>query len=569
MNNFNFIDDDENSIPVLNSNLQIKELETLVYDDVFSNEKNNNNFLDVIEENFNENKKLKITKSNNKYIEKNLNKFKPKYKQKKISSHTNEIINRLSKPKKFNININEKFNTENNKNYPQLNTEKNKKNLNPRILELYEENKKLIEKKEMKKEEQEKAELRKYSYTPKINKRSQKIFNNNNEPLYKRYKQVMNEHNKNLELLKLDYEEKNSFSPNINKSFNSNHNLYNKSVYERLYETSNEKLTRNNFNENENFYSFQPNLYSQLHHEIIPHSNINNFLSRQNEYNKIQLQKIEKIKQKVIDEEKEKFTFKPFLSNEMSDYSIKINALREDENFENKIKRISSLDYISNKAKKIVDEEKKKFPFNPKINNYNNIVPKVYNEEKKLKKSFSSDKIKINKTKKYVNHKFDDVVSFYKNDESLMKRINEQKNKKIEEFEKKKNQNKNEELKECTFKPNLNKNFFNDNNNNEIFSSKDYENSLMTFLLRMKKKDNNNFSLNNNNSYAMNKKIQMQRMNHKNNNNNDKNNNNNNFYYNFYNKKMNINKVNVLNKQKQIDKENLKIIHNMLINMNY
>ena len=50
MNNFNFIDDDENSIPVLNSNLQIKELETLVYDDVFSNEKNNNNFLDVIEQ---------------------------------------------------------------------------------------------------------------------------------------------------------------------------------------------------------------------------------------------------------------------------------------------------------------------------------------------------------------------------------------------------------------------------------------------------------------------------------------------------------------------------------------
>ena len=51
--NNNIIDDDDNSIPVLNNNLQIKELETLVYEDIFNNNKinynnNNDNLLNII-----------------------------------------------------------------------------------------------------------------------------------------------------------------------------------------------------------------------------------------------------------------------------------------------------------------------------------------------------------------------------------------------------------------------------------------------------------------------------------------------------------------------------------------
>jgi hypothetical protein len=158
------------------------------------------------------------------------------------------------------------------------------------------------------------------------------------------------------------------------------------------------------------------------------------------------------------------------------------------------------------KLKQNLDSYYNNFSFSPEINyNYNgnyilknsiNLCNKSFSNypKKILNKSLSSDKLMINK-KKYINHKYDYVVSKYFFDNDLIKRIDDNRNKKI--IDNLKRENKEKDLLLMTYQniikngqnyhmnnnnlKNNNLNNINESNNEDLISDSEEEGKRNVF----------------------------------------------------------------------------------------
>ena len=481
----------------------INLLDTLDEDDLYK-ENNESQSQNILKENFFREKLYNMHSASNLRINNNepikkrsSSKPKPKINKRNNNSNLNSHYDRSDTNNNV-IDINDLIvqNKENNNEKEKENKNK-KKEINPRIQRLYEDHNKKLEKQKKLKTQYDNDEMNKYSYAPKINKKSRKIVTSNpklNKPIQKRTNEIIQETNEKINQLK-NHINPNSFNPKINYSF-SNNLKKEENVYERLYEPKkgiqNEiekfiksekdiKQRKKNITNDEKECSFHPKTYSNINNNS--QFNINKFIEKQNEYLFQSHSKMYNLKKKIEKSEKEKNTFNPNTSfTSTSNAAIKIDIKRQGESLLEKIDRMT-YEYAENKEKlkKNLDSYYNNFSFSPEINyNYNNnyllknstnynFINQSFSgiKKKTLKKSMSSDKLII--PKKYINHKYDHIVSKYILDDDLIKRIDENRNKKYIENLKRKEERELKELKECTFAPKINTNF-NINNINEINS---------------------------------------------------------------------------------------------------
>ena len=454
---------------------------------------------------------------------------KPKPNKSNIISNNNNIIDAkdiLNKKKEI-IESEKKEETEN-----ENKIHNSKKDINPRIQRLYEDYNKKIEKQKKLKSQYDNEEINKYTYTPQINKKSRQIVISNpklNIPIQKRTNEIIQETNEKISNMKNNISTNPTFNPKINNNSNNNKTNNEENVFDRLYETKNgiqteiekfieaEKNIKNRkktLTKEEKECSFHPQTYSNINDNS--EFDINKFIERQNEYLFQSHSKLYNLKKKIEKSEKEKLTFNPDTSiTSTSNAAIKIDVQRQGESLLQKLDRMI-YEYQENKEKlkQNLDSYYNNFSFSPEINyNYNgnyilknsiNLCNKSFSNypKKILNKSLSSDKLMINK-KKYINHKYDYVVSKYFFDNDLIKRIDDSRNKKIIDNLKKKEEKEMEELKECTFVPKINNNFdFNNIIEKNNYSPRKGENSY-TQLQKKKilyesiNNMNNNYNYNN------------------------------------------------------------------------
>ena len=473
-------------------------------------------------------KNLRIN-TNEKIKKKSSSKPKPKINKSNIISNNNNIIDAkdiLNKKKEI-IESEKKEETEN-----ENKIHNSKKDINPRIQRLYEDYNKKIEKQKKLKSQYDNEEINKYTYTPQINKKSRQIVISNpklNIPIQKRTNEIIQETNEKISNMKNNISTNPTFNPKINNNSNINKTNNEENVFDRLYETKNgiqteiekfieaEKNIKNRkktLTKEEKECSFHPQTYSNINDNS--EFDINKFIERQNEYLFQSHSKLYNLKKKIEKSEKEKLTFNPDTSiTSTSNAAIKIDVQRQGESLLQKLDRMI-YEYQENKEKlkQNLDSYYNNFSFSPEINyNYNgnyilknsiNLCNKSFSNypKKILNKSLSSDKLMINK-KKYINHKYDYVVSKYFFDNDLIKRIDDNRNKKIIDNLKKKEEKEMEELKECTFVPKINNNFdFNNIIEKNNYSPRKGENSY-TQLQKKKilyesiNNMNNNYNYNN------------------------------------------------------------------------
>ena len=429
-------------------------------------------------------KNLRIN-TNEKIKKKSSSKPKPKINNSHFISNNNNIIDAkdiLNKKKE--IIENEKKEEIDNENKTNI----SKNEINPRIQRLYEDYNKRIERQKKLKTQYDNEEINKYPYTPQINKKSRQIVTSNpklNIPIQKRTNDIIQETNEKISNMKNNISTNPTFNPKINNNTNNNKTNNEESVFDRLYESKNgiqteiekfieaEKNIKNRkrtLTKEEKECSFHPQTYSNMNDNS--QFDLNQFIERQNEYLFQSHSKMYNLKKKLEKAEKEKLTFNPDTSyTSTSNAAIKIDVQRQGESLLQKLDRMT-YEYVENKEKlkQNLDSYYNNFSFTPEINyNYNgnyilknsiNLCNKSFSHypKKVLNKSLSSDKIIVNK-KKYVNHKYDYVVSKYFFDNDLIKRIDDSRNKKIIDNLKKREEKEMEELKECTFAPKINKNF--------------------------------------------------------------------------------------------------------------
>ena len=472
-------------------------------------------------------KNLRIN-TNEKIKKKSSSKPKPKINNSHFISNNNNIIDAkdiLNKKKE--IIDNEKTEEIDNENKTNI----SKKEINPRIQRLYEDYNKRIEKQKKLKTQYDNEEVNKYPYTPHINKKSRQIVTSNpklNIPIQKRTNEIIQETNEKISNMKNNISTNPTFNPKINNNSNINKTNNEENVFDRLYESKNgvqteiekfieaEKKLKNRkrtLTKEEKECSFHPQTYSNINDNS--QFDLNKFIERQNEYLFQSHSKLYNLKKKIEKSEKEKLTFNPDTSyTSTSNAAIKIDVQRQGESLLQKLDRMI-YEYQENKEKlkQNLDSYYNNFSFSPEINyNYNgnyilrnsiNLCNKSFSNypKKVLNKSLSSDKIIVNQ-KKYVNHKYDYVVSKYFFDNDLIKRIDDNRNKKIINNLKKKEEKEMEELKECTFTPQINKSFdFNnivEKNNN--YSQIKGENSYTQLQMKKISYESNN-NMNNNYSY--------------------------------------------------------------------
>ena len=429
-------------------------------------------------------KNLRIN-TNEKIKKKSSSKPKPKINNSHFISNNNNIIDAkdiLNKKKEI-IESEKKEETEN-----ENKIHNSKKEINPRIQRLYEDYNKRIERQKKLKTQYDNEEINKYPYTPQINKKSRQIVTSNpklNIPIQKRTNDIIQETNEKISNMKNNISTNPTFNPKINNNSNINKTNNEENVFDRLYESKNgvqteiekfieaEKKLKNRkrtLTKEEKECSFHPQTYSNINDNS--QFDLNKFIERQNEYLFQSHSKMYNLKKKLEKSEKEKLTFNPDTSiTSTSNAAIKIDVQRQGESLLQKLDRMT-YEYIENKEKlkQNLDSYYNNFSFSPEINyNYNgnyilrnsiNLCNKSFSNypKKVLNKSLSSDKIIVNQ-KKYVNHKYDYVVSRYFFDNDLIKRIDDNRNKKIIDNLKKKEEKEMEELKECTFTPQINKSF--------------------------------------------------------------------------------------------------------------
>jgi hypothetical protein len=172
--------------------------------------------------------------------------------------------------------------------------------------------------------------------------------------------------------------------------------------------------------------------------------NIDDFLERQKIYNELRKDRLERKMSKSI--ENNQYTFKPKI-NLTSDFLVKLDPNRINENSFDKFERMSNFNYEKNLKKKIKMEESYygQFEFKPKINEVSKYIGKEnnLNDLSNNKKDYTSGKSKDFKSSKFkeINNinmkectfnpkinrnKFENIQSNYKLDNNISNRINKE-----------------------------------------------------------------------------------------------------------------------------------------------
>ena len=353
--------------------------------------------------------------------------------------------------------------------------------------------------------------------------------NNNNLPNKQKdniyyYSNDFKKNNQNISYFKNSKKEQSNISKNSTNSYIKQIETNNLDVYNRLYNKSFYNKKKNNINNNEeNNCTFNPQLLSNLKSKK-NNDCLENFIQRQERFNKYINQKKINLKKDIIKNESKKYTFTPNTScTSGSKYSIKLEAERQDESKLDKANRMvyDSMKKIEDKNNHLFLMYNTQYSFIPSINKNKNINYKsssnnknnINNSKTKEKKENSIKKEEnknIKKIKnKYVNHQYDNIKSNYKNDKELMNRINEENNKRIKRINNMRKEQENEYLERYRFKPDLIKennsyyiNFLNHNNEN-IYCNNNL-NREMTYVDFYNKKKYFKNKLNRSQSYSRN-----------------------------------------------------------------
>ena len=321
-----------------------------------------------------------------------------------------------------------------------------------------------------------------------------------------------------------------------NHNDNTNNNL---DVYNRLYNKSYYSKKKNNINTNtneENNCTFNPQLLSNFKNK----KNIDcldNFIKRQEQFNKYIKQKKINLKKDINKIESKKYTFTPNTScTSGSKYSIKLEAQRLEESNLDKANRLvyDSIKKMKEKNDNLFLMYNTQYSFIPtinkskKINNKrnksndnNNIKYNIIKKDINRKREMSAKEEKRN-IKKYVNHQYDNIRSNYKNDKELMNRINEENKKRIKRIDNMRKEQENEDFERCTFKPDIQKNnnyyinklnnikynYFDNQDSNREMSYVDYYNKKKYYKNRLNRSQSSqNYNRNNNNNWYINSNI--------------------------------------------------------------
>ena len=245
--------------------------------------------------------------------------------------------------------------------------------------------------------------------------------------------------------------EKNLHTPeiNINSKKIVQHNL-NKSVvdlttHERLYKEGVKKLRERqdeNFNDLDEC-TFSPQLcYSTTQ----PGGNIDDFLERQKIYDEIKKDRLDRKMSKSI--ENKLYTFKPKI-NITSEFLVKTDTNRINENQHEKYDRLSTQNYERILKKKIELEENyySQYNYKPKINEVSKYLGREnsVNELANRKPSGKSKDYRSNIVKEQIQectfnpktnrNKFENIKSNYKNDDNILYRINDELKSKTEKVD--------------------------------------------------------------------------------------------------------------------------------------
>ena len=299
----------------------------------------------------------------------------------KINNHQ-KYLELLSKPKKIN------------KSEEEMKTPIKKNNFikNKDLFHLYEDYKKIEDKKDKMKEEYLEQKMKDCSFSPTINKLSKNVFQEKYNKFYKNPKKYFNKCS-NLQITDSNICSNKNFKRISNKK-NSN----SLDVYSRLYKT------RNTYDNNRiNYYDsdeincyFQPITNSNKKKE---NNNIcfKSFMKRQKLFNNYLIQKKLAMKNNINEIQNKKCTFTPNTScTSNSIYSIKLDAQRIDETYLDKINRIIKKDISNNNCYTNI-------ACNNSINNYINYKNNL--NYKKLKRNQSANFLNKSKSKDKRSHK--------------------------------------------------------------------------------------------------------------------------------------------------------------------
>ena len=325
--------------------------------------------------------------------------------------------------------------------------------------------------------------------------------------------------NNDIKLNNFSYFNKNSkkeYNNNSKYSFNSNNNNNNFDVYNRLYNKSyyKKKNNENIISTEDNNCTFNPNLLSKLKEKKNNNEEINDFIERQEKFNKYVKQKKNNLKQDIYKNESKKCTFTPNTScTSGSKYSIKLEAQRQDESRLDKTNRMvyDQIKKMEEKNNNLYLMYNNQFSFIPMINKNINIKKyknvRLSNVSKNKKREINSYKKEndIKANTKYINHQYDNIKSNYKNDGELMSRIKEENKRRRKRIDNMRKDQENTQIERYTFKPDINKNDLTYMNNfnfnlNSYFYNKSFENEK-SYINNYRKKRNFTNKLNRSHSY--------------------------------------------------------------------
>jgi hypothetical protein len=266
---------------------------------------------------------------------------------------------------------------------------------------------------------------------------------------------------------------KSSKKDNNNNRINYQLNTYNEQniqnnnnldVYNRLYNKNYYKKKKNNIiSSKEEDCTFNPKLLSKFNEKI----EINNFILRQEKFNKYIKQKKINLKKDMNENESKKCTFTPNTScTSNSKYSIKLEAQRQDESRLDKTNRMvyDQIKKMEAKNNNLFLMYNNQFSFIPMINKNINIKkiknPVIKHIPKNIKRNINTDKNEndIKRNQKYINHQYDNIKSNYKNDKELMTRIKEENKRRKKRIDNMRKERESSQFEGYTFKPDINKN---------------------------------------------------------------------------------------------------------------
>ena len=391
-NNNKILDNDKNC---LTDNYQLN-INEIFYN---NNHINKNSNIQNYEENLNKIIKEENTNNNENYLDfdsfmKEKKKeylikrsFKvPKYfsankaKNNKIKTQVKKMSNIIVKHK-INKN-NETIKKEEKKKYSKERIEQNKQRLN----KLYNDYKKILNERENKKKELSKEEIKDFSFSPKLNKKSKQITENNKKftiPIFLRYK----EDNSRNDILIKKYELNFTHIPSINKTYNIN--IYHSNIKQKnnIKERNDKnKKLKNHFFINQNILKRQILLDEYINQQKI--NNYNNDIIIQKEPKETSTSKSKLLVKKVIDD-KGKIN-KSFIYPTLKNFNFKEKFINN-----NKEKRYQNI----SKSKSFC------------VDYINRINEKT---KQKLGKDIISPIISITQMKKY----FDSNMNFFKSNKN-------------------------------------------------------------------------------------------------------------------------------------------------------